>query len=153
MAETVLKALPPQSPAVADWSSGELVDGKTAQIECPMCAETISIRAKRCRHCGELLNESHREADAAERLSDRNDAANRALGIVVDGPPSLLTRPFNPLTDIALSVLSLGLWIPIRMVAIKRSHQTVTVDPAAMAEGAEPAEAVDSAEETMCSAA
>jgi hypothetical protein len=29
----------------------------------------------------------------------------------------------------------------------------VTVDPAAMAEGAEPAEAVDSAEETMCSAA
>ncbi|MBC2778445.1 hypothetical protein [Parasphingopyxis marina] len=153
MAETILKALPTQPPVAADWSSGELVDGKTAQIECPMCAETISIRAKRCRHCGELLNADHREADVAERLLAREDAANRAAGIMTEEGTSILTRPFSPVTDIALGVLTLGLWALIRIVAIKRRKQAVTVDPATLAEGAEPVEVVHVTEETTGSAA
>ncbi len=36
---------------------------ETQEIECPYCAEKISNRAKKCRHCGEILDVVMRELE------------------------------------------------------------------------------------------
>ena len=35
--------------------------------ECPFCAEHISVRAKKCRHCGETIDVALRVAEEAKR--------------------------------------------------------------------------------------
>ncbi len=41
------------------------------RINCPVCDEDISARAKKCRHCGETLDVSMRIAQEAQRASER----------------------------------------------------------------------------------
>ena len=41
-------------------------------VECPFCAEQISVRAKKCRHCGETLDVTLRSAQEALRVSERS---------------------------------------------------------------------------------
>ncbi len=40
------------------------------QVDCPFCAELISERAKKCRHCGETLDVALRRAEEALRASE-----------------------------------------------------------------------------------
>tara|TARA_B100000678_G_scaffold151939_1_gene126871 strand:+ start:2746 stop:3105 length:360 start_codon:yes stop_codon:yes gene_type:complete len=47
------------------------------RMNCPICDEDISARAKKCRHCGETLDVSMRKAEEAMRSSERT-AAHRS---------------------------------------------------------------------------
>jgi TM2 domain-containing membrane protein YozV len=42
------------------------------QHNCPFCDEVISVRAKKCKHCGETLDVALRQAQEAMRASDRS---------------------------------------------------------------------------------
>lgn len=41
------------------------------RTNCPFCDEDISARAKKCRHCGEILDVTMRMADEARRASEK----------------------------------------------------------------------------------
>ena len=46
------------------------IDADTS--ECPFCAERVSIRAKKCKHCGETIDVAMRKAEEALRASERS---------------------------------------------------------------------------------
>lgn len=46
----------------------------SSTVECPMCAEFISSRAKKCKHCGEVLDLGLRRAEEALRAAERHSA-------------------------------------------------------------------------------
>lgn len=62
---------------------GEIVDpspGHSDLAECPFCAETISLRARKCKHCGELLDPTLRAAAEAQRASGGVQIVNMVEG-------------------------------------------------------------------------
>jgi hypothetical protein len=93
-------------------SSGDAV--LSAQVECPFCAELISAKARKCRHCGETVDVSMRKAEEAMRASERssNVYMNAGGGAVASGGGQQL-RPFNHALHIILSVITLGWWLPV----------------------------------------
>jgi len=92
------------------------------QVECPFCAELISSRAKKCRHCSETIDVTLRRAEEALRASERSPHvymnAGGGGGAAVssaNGANSAL-RPFNHLLHILLSVITLGWWLPVYLL-------------------------------------
>ena len=81
-----------------------------AEHECPMCGELIKKTAKKCRHCGEILDEDLR----AQRGEQENPGPDPALSLIVPigaTPMSIATSYlglfsfcFPPLGPIALVV-------------------------------------------------
>ena len=50
-----------------------------AERDCPMCGETIKVAAKKCRHCGEILDEELRE----RRKAEEDPGPDPALSLIV----------------------------------------------------------------------
>lgn len=53
------------------------------QMDCPYCAEKISKKAKKCRHCGEILDQQMRDIEALKQQrnlivnnNNNNNASN-----------------------------------------------------------------------------
>ena len=62
---------------------GEIVNppsGRADLAECPFCDETISLRARKCKHCGELLDPTLRAAAEAQRASGGVQIVNMVEG-------------------------------------------------------------------------
>lgn len=57
-------------PRVAVDSVGEMVE-HNGRTNCPVCDEDISVKAKKCRHCGEALDPELREIEARRRSGVR----------------------------------------------------------------------------------
>lgn len=92
-------------------------EAESGQVECPFCAEVISVRAKKCRHCGETLDVAMRRAEEAMRASERSpnvfmNAGGGGAAAASSGGGAML-RPFNHLLHVILSVVSVGLWLPV----------------------------------------
>jgi hypothetical protein len=92
-----------------------------AQVECPFCAEMISARARKCRHCGETVDVAMRKAEEAMRMANGQpqqvfmNAGGGGGAAAAAAAPTMIypLRPFNHLLHLILSVLTAGFWIPI----------------------------------------
>lgn len=82
--------------------------------ECPFCGEVVLARAKKCKHCGEMLDLVLRAADEARRATrfGRGPSVNVRQDTRVDvrGPG------FNHALHIVLDILTCGMWIPIHLI-------------------------------------
>lgn len=84
----------------------------TATVECPFCAEQISVRAKKCRFCGETVDVALRKAEEALRASERGSvymnaaAAAPVATLSIDQPQ--YRRPPKDRTTAILLALFLG---------------------------------------------
>ena len=64
----------------AETNATQIEPEMAARINCPICDEDISARAKKCRHCGETLDVSMRKAEEAMRSSERTAAYRPQAG-------------------------------------------------------------------------
>lgn len=60
------------------------------RINCPVCDEDISAKAKKCRHCGETLDVPMRIAEEARRASERG--GNVYMNAAVSAPAYSRTK-------------------------------------------------------------
>ena len=79
----------------------------TKQVECPFCAEFISERAKKCRHCGETLDVALRRAEEALRASERG--SNVYMNAAVSAGPQYHRAVKSKSTAIILALLLGGI--------------------------------------------
>lgn len=72
--------------ATASVSPASGTNVSVEQMNCVFCDELISVRAKKCRHCGETLDVALRRADEAMRASERsgNVYMNAAISAPAD---------------------------------------------------------------------
>ena len=76
-------------------------------VECPFCAEPISPRAKKCRHCGEMLDATLRKAEEALRASERG--SNVYMNAAVAAVPQYGHTPKSRTTAVVLALLLGGI--------------------------------------------
>lgn len=90
-----------------------------AQAECPFCDELVSVKARKCRHCGETIDVAMRKAEEAMRHSERspnvfmNAGGGAAAAAASASSNGQQLRPFKHFWHIILSVLTAGIWLPI----------------------------------------
>ncbi|WP_430452243.1 hypothetical protein [Rhodopirellula europaea] len=63
--------------------------------ECPFCAETISLRARKCKHCGELLDPTLRAAAEAQRADGGVQIINMVEGATASASASASAEAKN----------------------------------------------------------
>ncbi len=81
----------------------------TSTVECPFCAEQISARAKKCRHCGETVDVSMRKAEEALRASERQ--GNVYMNAAVSAPAGYARPEKSRVAAIVLALLLGGIGI------------------------------------------
>lgn len=85
-------------------------------IECPYCAESIKPAAKKCLHCGEILDAQLRDIQALKNKQDQPNVfmnAGGGGGAAAVGGSGLTLKPFKHWLHIVLSILTIGWWIPV----------------------------------------
>ncbi len=93
----------------------------TNTVRCPYCAESISQSAKKCKHCGEILDPQMREIDLlkSQRVSPQvfmnSGGAAAAASAAASGLGGLLW-PFPHWLHILLSIITGGLWLPVYLL-------------------------------------
>lgn len=82
---------------------------------CPFCGEKVLATAKKCKHCGEILDASLRMVEEAKRfaeLSSRGGVASSAAAsttVVVQ----VAGRDFPHLLHLILTICTCGFWLPV----------------------------------------
>ena len=86
---------------------------------CPYCAETVNIDAKKCKHCGEILDSDMRELDTLRKQKSAqvinvNAAASSAAAVTDSG--AYVLRPYPHGWHVILDFLTGGVWIPVHIL-------------------------------------
>lgn len=76
--------------------------------ECPFCSEEIKSTAKKCKHCGEILDPVLRASE------ERKQSSNTGPTVVLnDRQPD---KKFPHLIHFILSLLTVGAWVVIWII-------------------------------------
>jgi hypothetical protein len=90
----------------------------TEYKDCPYCAETILLQAKKCKHCGEILDPQMREIESLKQqihnnsnpvVVNNNNNNNNGAGVQY----ILVRRPYKHFWHIVMTLLTGGGWLPI----------------------------------------
>lgn len=109
----------PSGEALVSGGEAAAIPGDTsaaATVECPFCAERISVRAKKCRFCGETVDVALRRAEEALRASERGQGAvymNAAAtaAVAAAAQPQYQRPPKDRTVAIVLALLLGGLGV------------------------------------------
>ncbi|WP_419245981.1 zinc ribbon domain-containing protein [Serratia sp. NFX21] len=84
------------------------------ETRCSYCDEMISSKAKKCKHCGEILNPQLREIESLKRENANRDKSN----IVVsnnnnnnNNQGSTGSKRFPHIAHLIMTIITGGLWI------------------------------------------
>jgi predicted nucleic acid-binding Zn ribbon protein len=80
-------------------------------IDCPYCSEPINAKAKKCRHCGEILDQQMREIELLKSQKAGQQVFMNAGGAAIAGGGPV--RRFPHWFHIIFTIISGGLWLPI----------------------------------------
>lgn len=80
------------------------------EVKCPYCAENIKAKAKKCKHCGEILDSQLRELSFLRKQQASRLIVNNNIG-TERGFYTKIEYPFG--FHLFLSVITCGTWIPI----------------------------------------
>lgn len=81
--------------------------------ECPFCSEEIFVSAKKCKHCGEILDpvlRKQNEKSSAPPIINNNIATSTAVSQKVGGG---YRRSFPHFLNFFLTIITGGAWIVI----------------------------------------
>ncbi len=83
------------------------------QTTCPYCSESVSASAKKCKHCGEILDVALREA----RSPSGNGVSVVNNNTVVGYSPAGYYRPgFPHVIHLIMTLFTGGLWLPVWII-------------------------------------
>lgn len=108
-------------PRVAVESAGA-VTATHGRVNCPVCDEDISARAKKCRHCGETLDPEMREFEARHRYAERpvegqkNKFVAALLALFLGGLGAhkfYLGRPGQGILYILFLITTIPIWLSL----------------------------------------
>ena len=107
---SVVRALPAVPSALVVVEPTQMVVIQETKA-CPFCAETIALAAKKCKHCGEILDPVLRASEEAKRASEQKQSVymNAAASTVVVADK----KNFPHFGHLVLSLVTLGFWFPI----------------------------------------
>ncbi len=98
------------SPTSKKTEKVELKESCTFEKECPFCSESIKDTAKKCKHCGEILDVVLRAADESKNVN--NVFMNSSSAAVAVTEP----KAFPHLLHFVLSLITGGLWIIVWVI-------------------------------------
>ncbi len=83
------------------------------EMECPYCAEKIKAKAKKCKHCNEIIDAQMRDIDVLKSqnkdvIVNNANAASSAITASDSGK-----KPFNHGGHMLVTVLTCGFWLPV----------------------------------------
>ena len=90
--------------------------------ECPFCAEQVIVNAKKCKHCGEIIDVTLRMAEDAKKASSRNPmvfmnagggGASAAAASASSGNGNMAKRNFPHFLHCLVTIFTMGMWLPI----------------------------------------
>lgn len=86
---------------------------------CPFCGEDVLATAKKCKHCGEILDVAMRSADEARRLAEHS-SKNRAPAASSSSSSSTVVvinhRAFPHVMHLIITLVTCGFWLPIWLI-------------------------------------
>lgn len=84
-------------------------------VECPYCAEQISPKAKKCRHCGEMLDATLRELEVIKSMKQNvyMNAGGGGGGAAAVAATPVLKAKFPHFLHLFMSVITFGSWAVI----------------------------------------
>ncbi len=84
-------------------------------VKCIYCDELVSSRAKKCKHCGEILDVQLREIESLKRENANRDKSNIIVSnnnnLVSSSGTSSGTKRFPHIAHLIMTILTGGLWI------------------------------------------
>ena len=89
---------------------------EVATIECPSCAEQIKPNAKKCRHCGEILDLLMRDVETLKKRESQNVFMNAGGAAASSSSGHTSLRSFNHGLHIVLCLVTGGIWVPIYLL-------------------------------------
>jgi hypothetical protein len=90
------------------------MNDEVKMVACPYCAEQIIAAAKKCKHCGEIIDSTMRDIEMLKNqkqsvFMNAGGASSSSSSAAAAGGNQL--RSFNHILHIFLSVISGGLWL------------------------------------------
>lgn len=92
---------------------------KRDQDECPYCGETILYSAKKCKHCGEYLDEDLDDRRVNRSRRDRSSNTNQTTQIVIQNERARFNNErdgFNHTIHFVLDIVTCGAWLPVHLL-------------------------------------
>ncbi|UAL57252.1 zinc ribbon domain-containing protein [Edwardsiella tarda] len=81
------------------------------QTLCPYCDELVSSKAKKCKHCGEILDQQLREIEQLKREKNQNIiVSNNNNNNNNNNSQGFSKKKFPWIAHLILTILTGGLW-------------------------------------------